>query len=141
MSGLHRDINAPHNFLPSRRLQKPRGESRGAATEKRDEPIQNEKGVSVHQQPPPRGKKAALVQNHPVDNQRRHDARHNINEYHRRRHGDAEDRCNTLGVKHAFSPITTCISILIKYSIMSMSFIPKHDFMCFISCVLIMLQI
>ena len=29
MSGLHRDINAPCNFLPSRRLQKPREGSGG----------------------------------------------------------------------------------------------------------------
>ena len=29
MSGLRRDISAPRNFLPSRRLQKPREESRG----------------------------------------------------------------------------------------------------------------
>ena len=29
MSGLHRDINAPRNFLPSRRLQKPRDRSGG----------------------------------------------------------------------------------------------------------------
>jgi len=48
--------------------------SRGVATEKRDEPAQNEKEVSVHQQPPPRGKKIALVLHHPIDNQRRHDA-------------------------------------------------------------------
>jgi len=38
---------------------------RGAATEKHDEPAQNEKEVSVHQQPPPRGKKTTLVL--PVD--------------------------------------------------------------------------
>jgi len=41
---------------------------RGADTEKRDEPAQNEKEVSVHQQPPTRGKKTTLVLNHPVDN-------------------------------------------------------------------------
>ena len=60
--------------------------------ERRDEPIRNEKEVSVHQQPPPRGKKTVPIQNHPVDNQRRHDARHDINEYRRRRYGDAEER-------------------------------------------------
>ena len=65
---------------------------RGAATEKRDEPAQNEKEVSVHQQPPPRGKKTALVLHHPVDNQRRHDARRDIDENRRRRYGDAEER-------------------------------------------------
>ena len=64
---------------------------RGAATEKRDEPAQNKKEVSVHQQPPPRGKKTTLVLNHPVDNQRRHDARRDINEHCRRRYGDAEE--------------------------------------------------
>jgi len=63
---------------------------RGAATEKRDEPAQNEKEVSVHQQPPPRAKKTALVL--PVDNQRRHDARRDIDENRRRRYGDAEER-------------------------------------------------
>ena len=57
---------------------------RGAATEKRDEPAQNEKVVSVHQQSPPRGKKTALILNHPVDNQRQHDARRDINENRRR---------------------------------------------------------
>jgi len=46
---------------------------RGAATKKRDELAQNEKDVSVHQQPPPRGKKTSLILNHPVGNQRRHD--------------------------------------------------------------------
>ena len=65
---------------------------RGAATEKCDELARNEKEVLVHQQPPPRGKKTAPVQNHPVDNQRRHDARRNINEHRRRRYGDAEER-------------------------------------------------
>ena len=65
---------------------------RGAASEMRDEPVRNKREVSVHQQPPPRGKKTAPVQNHPIDNQRRHDARHDINEYHSRRHGDAEER-------------------------------------------------
>ena len=65
---------------------------RGVAIERCDEPARNEKEVSVHQQPPPRGKRTAPVQNHPIDNQRRHDARHDINEYHHRRHGDAEER-------------------------------------------------
>ena len=65
---------------------------RGAATEKRDEPAQNEKVVSVHQQSPPRGKKTALILNHPVDNQRQHDARRDINENRRRRYGDEEER-------------------------------------------------
>jgi hypothetical protein len=65
---------------------------RGAASEKHNEPVRNERGVSVHQQPPSRGKKTVPVQNHPVDNQQRHNARHDINEYHRRRHGDAEER-------------------------------------------------
>ena len=63
---------------------------RGAATEKRDEPDQNEKEVSVDQQPPPRGKKTTLVL--PVDNQRRHNARRDINENRCRRYGDAEER-------------------------------------------------
>jgi len=40
--------------------------------ERRDETARNEKEVSVHQQPPPRGKRTAPVQNHPIDNQRRH---------------------------------------------------------------------
>jgi len=31
MSGLHRDINVPHNFLSSRRLQKPRERTGGRA--------------------------------------------------------------------------------------------------------------
>jgi len=61
---------------------------RGAASEKHVEPAQNEKEVSVHQQPPPRGRKTAPVQNHLVDNQWQHD----INEYHRHRHGDVEER-------------------------------------------------
>jgi hypothetical protein len=49
---------------------------RGAATEKCDEPPQNEKEVSVHQQTPPRGRKTTLIL--PVDNQRRHDAQHDV---------------------------------------------------------------
>ena len=65
---------------------------RGVASEKHVEPVQNEREVSVHQQPPPRGKKTAPVQDHLIDNQRRHDAQHDINEYRRRRHGDAEER-------------------------------------------------
>jgi len=65
---------------------------RGAAMEKREDPAQNEKEVSVHQQSPPRGKKTALVLNHPVDNQRRHDARRDINENPHRRCGDVEER-------------------------------------------------
>ena len=60
--------------------------------EKRAEPARNEREASVHQEPPPRGRKAAPVQEHLVDNQRRHDARHDINEHCRRRHGDAEER-------------------------------------------------
>jgi len=63
---------------------------RGAATEKRDKPAQNEKEVPVHQQPPPRGKKTTLVL--PIDNQRRHDTRRDIDENRRRRYGDAEER-------------------------------------------------
>ena len=58
--------------------------------ERRDEPVRNERVVSVHQQPFPRGKKTERVQNHPVDNQRGHDVRHDINEYRRCRHGDAD---------------------------------------------------
>ena len=60
--------------------------------ERRDELIRIEKEVSVHQQPPPRGKKTVPIQNHPIDNQQWHDARHDINEYRRRRHRDAEER-------------------------------------------------
>ena len=63
---------------------------RGAATEKRDEPAHNEKEVSVHQQPPPRGKKTTLVL--PVNNQCRHDTRRDIDENRRRRYGDVEER-------------------------------------------------
>ena len=63
---------------------------RGAATEKRNEPAQNETEVSFHQQPPPRGKKTTLVL--PVDNQRRHDARRDIDKNRRRQYGDAEER-------------------------------------------------
>ena len=65
---------------------------RGAAMEKRVEPARDEREVSVHQGPPPRGRKTVPVQERLVDNQRRHDARHDINEYRRRRHGDAEER-------------------------------------------------
>jgi len=65
---------------------------RGAAMEKCEEPAQNEKEVSVHQQPPPRGKKTALVLNHHVDNKRWHDARRDIDEHRRRRYRDAEER-------------------------------------------------
>ena len=65
---------------------------RGAATEKRVEPARNEREVSVHRGPPPRGRKTVPIQEHLIDNQRRHDARHDINEYRRRRHGDAEER-------------------------------------------------
>jgi len=64
---------------------------RGAATEKRDEPAHDEKEVSVHQQPPPRGEKTTLVV--PIDNQQRHDARRDIDENRRRLYGDAEERC------------------------------------------------
>jgi len=56
---------------------------RGAATEKRDEPAQNEKEVSV------RGKKTALVL--PIDNRQRHDARRDIDKNRRRRYGDTEE--------------------------------------------------
>jgi len=63
---------------------------RGVAIEKRDEPDHNEKEMSVHQQPPLRGKKATLVL--PIDNQRRHDARRDIDENRRRWYGDAEER-------------------------------------------------
>ena len=45
--------------------------------------------MSVHQQPPPQGKKTTLVL--PVDNQRQHDARRDIDENHHRRYGDAEE--------------------------------------------------
>ena len=48
--------------------------------------------MSVHQKPPPRRRKTAPIQDHLIDNQRRHDARQNINEYRRHRHGDAEER-------------------------------------------------
>ena len=64
---------------------------RGPATKKRAEPTRNEREVSVHQEPPPRGRKAAPVLEHLVDNQRRHNARHDINEHRRRRHGDTEE--------------------------------------------------
>jgi len=33
-----------------------------------------------------------LMKNHPDGNPRRHNARHDINEYRRRRHGDAKER-------------------------------------------------
>ena len=59
--------------------------------EKRDEPAQNEKEVPVHQQPPPRGRNTTLVLNHPVDTQRRHDTRRDIDEHRRHRFGDAEE--------------------------------------------------
>jgi len=65
---------------------------RGAATEKRVEPARNEREVSVHQRAPPRGRKTAPIQENLVNNQQRHDARHDINEYRRRWHGDAEER-------------------------------------------------
>ena len=42
--------------------------------------------------PPPRVKKTTRMQDRLVINQRRHDARHDINKYRRRRHGDAEER-------------------------------------------------
>ena len=63
---------------------------RGATSEKRDELAQNEKEVSVHQQPPLRGKNTMLVL--PVDNQRRHDARRDIDENRHRWYGDVEER-------------------------------------------------
>jgi hypothetical protein len=65
---------------------------RGAATEKRIEAARNEREVSVHQEPPPRGRKTSPVQERLVDNRGRHDARHDINEHRRRRHGDAAER-------------------------------------------------
>ena len=43
----------------------------------------------------------------------------------------SRDECNTQGVKHALSLIKTFISILIKHSIMSMSFHPKMWFYVF----------
>ena len=48
--------------------------------------------MSVHQEPPPRGKKTVPIQEHLVDNRGQHDARHDINEQRRRKHGDAEER-------------------------------------------------
>jgi len=68
---------------------------RGAASGKHVEQARNEKEVSVHQQSPPRGRKTTPVQDHLVDNQRRHDAQHDINEYRRCRHKDAEERGNS----------------------------------------------
>ena len=65
---------------------------RGAATEKRVEPARNEREASVHQEPPPRGRKMAHLQERLVDNRGQHDARHDINKHRRRRHGDAEER-------------------------------------------------
>jgi hypothetical protein len=65
---------------------------RGVSSEKLIEPVRNEREVSVHQQSPPRGRKTALVQDNLVDHQRRPNARHDINEYRRRRHGDAKER-------------------------------------------------
>ena len=65
---------------------------RGAAMEKRVEPAQNEREVSVHQEPSPRGKKTVPMQECLIDNQRLHDARHDINEHRRCRHGDVEER-------------------------------------------------
>ena len=46
----------------------------------------------VHQGPPPQGRKAAPVRERLVDNRGQHDARHDINEHRRRRHGDMEER-------------------------------------------------
>ena len=56
----------------------------------RDEPAHNEKEVSIHQQPPPRGKKTTLIL--PIDNQRQHNARRDIEENRHCRYGDAEER-------------------------------------------------
>ena len=63
----------------------------GAATEKHPEPAQNERGVSVHQEPPPQGKKMMLIQERLVDNRVPRDARRGINEHRHRKHGDAEE--------------------------------------------------
>ena len=65
---------------------------RGAATEKCVELVRNEREVFVHQGLPPRGKKTVPIQECLVDNRGQHDARHDINEDHCRRHGDAEER-------------------------------------------------
>ena len=48
--------------------------------------------MSVHQGPPPRGRKTTPVQERLVDNRGQHDARHDINEHRRQRHGDVEER-------------------------------------------------
>jgi len=48
--------------------------------------------VSVNWGPPPRDKKAAPVQKRLVDNRGQRDARYDIDEHRRRRHGDAEER-------------------------------------------------
>ena len=50
--------------------------------------------------------------------------------------GPAAEICNTLGVKHAFSPLTTCISILINHKhhehvILLRIWFYVHHFMCF----------
>ena len=64
---------------------------RGVAIEKRVEPARNEREVSVHQGPPRQRKKTVTVQEHLVDNRGQHNARHDINEHHHHRHGDAEE--------------------------------------------------
>ena len=54
---------------------------RGAATEKRFELARNEREVSVHQEPPPRGKKMVPIEERLVDNREPRDARNDINEH------------------------------------------------------------
>ena len=72
--------------------ESPASRRRGRATEKRVEPARKDREVSVHQVPPPRGKRTVPVQDRLVDNRGQHDARHDINEHHYRRCGDAEER-------------------------------------------------
>ena len=45
----------------------------------------------MHQEPPPQGRKAIPAQERLIDNRGQHDARRDINEHRRRRHGDAEE--------------------------------------------------
>jgi hypothetical protein len=65
---------------------------RGADTEKHPDPARNEREVSVHQQPPPRGKKTVPIQECLIDNREPRDAQRDIDKHRRRKHGDAEER-------------------------------------------------
>ena len=86
------EVQGRSTWQQHNKVESSASQCRGAATKKHIEPARNEREVSVHQGPPPRGRKTTPVQERLVDNRGQHDIRHDINEHRRRRHGDTEER-------------------------------------------------